>query len=128
MTNIDGEVDSSEFFNVYAEDGSLLGRTVRTDIQCGTSETNFTVNDKKLALRMDGRREASTSDWNRERLQGKVGKPLIIFVNNGSVSITADFDANISNNIIYEYTLDGGARQRIDPIMAFSQFLEVGTP
>ena len=41
LNHVDGE-GPSEYFNVYGEDGSLIGQTLPTDSQCGTSTTTFT--------------------------------------------------------------------------------------
>lgn len=40
LDNVDGE-SPTEFFNIYAEDGSLIGTTNHTNIQCGNSTTIF---------------------------------------------------------------------------------------
>lgn len=40
LENVDGE-GTEEFFRILGEDGSLLGITSRTDVQCATSVTNL---------------------------------------------------------------------------------------
>ncbi len=42
LENIDGE-GADEYFFIYGEDGSLLGTTNRSDVQCANSVTTFTI-------------------------------------------------------------------------------------
>ena len=47
LNNIDAEA-STEFFKVYAEDGTYLGNTAHTPTQCGSSVTNFILSAQKV--------------------------------------------------------------------------------
>lgn len=126
LNGVDAEIDSSEYFLVYAENGSLLGRTDSTEFQCDTSTTQFTINDLNMLYNWMNNGEIEFRLV--PRTPTGLGRESI---NNicpgGTVSISAEFDANISNDIIFEYSLDGAARQRVDPISNFSEYVEVGS-
>lgn len=47
LSNTDAD-DESEFFNVLDEDGNVVGKTNKTNNQCGDSQTSFVIDQTKI--------------------------------------------------------------------------------
>ncbi|KAA3630591.1 MAG: HYR domain-containing protein, partial [Bacteroidetes bacterium] len=107
LTSVDGE-EATEFFNILGEDGSILGTTNLTDVQCGNSVTGFTIpgelinewaSDGIITITLDPNIPADLD-----------GKFAINAICNpaGSAEINLSFQVNDLIAIDFQYKIDDG--------------------
>lgn len=126
LTGADAEA-AEEFFRVYGEDGTLLGRTAFTQMQCGNSDTTFTLTVNQInAWGADGSIDI--------RLEPNIptDKPGRFAVNAlcmpaGSASAALTFQRKEIGQVAYGLRIDGGAFIEVDPIMDYTTVLDQGT-
>jgi gliding motility-associated-like protein len=105
LTSVDGE-EATEFFNILGEDGSLLGVTNNTDIQCGNSVTTFTIPATLInEWAADG---VITITLEPNIPVGLDGKFAINAICNpaGSVGINLSFLVKSLGDIVFKYRID----------------------
>ncbi len=134
LNNVDGE-EPTEFFTIIGEDGTNLGTTLPTNdganppnpLQCGNSSTVIT--------------SLSPGQVNAWASDGQITITLVpniptnqpgqFAINDicGNSSVTGTFDLNTLSplGINYEYSINGGTRIAVDPIVAVTETLPGGT-
>ena len=126
LVNVDGEEDT-EFFEVYGEDGNLIGTTDPTTAQCAGSQTVFSLP------------AATVQPWTTDgtitlSLQPNIptdlpGRFAINDICNGSiVQVEIDYQASVPSGLQFAFRIDGG--DLVDTFPPQSQIfrqLDVGT-
>ena len=120
--------EPTEFFNIYGEDGTLIGETaiIPTPVQCGSSDTTITLSANQI------------NNWGADgvitiRLEPNIpnNQPGDFAVNNicgGSlVNANLTFTSKDLSGIRYEYSLNNGARTLVDPIGVATTIVDRGT-
>ncbi len=126
LTNADAE-EPTEFFNLYDENGMLLGTSNHTPTQCGQSMTSFTIPAVSInQLALDG---IISFTLEPNIPAGQDGKFAINAICNpaGSVTIDLAFEAKNLNGVVYQYRVDAGVRTTVDPIGPVSVQMDQGT-
>lgn len=125
LTSVDGE-EANEFFNVFGEDGTLLGTTALTDSQCGNSVQQFTIpinafntwaSDGQIQIRLEPNIPAD--------LEGKFAINAIC-TPTGMVSATLDIEGKALDGISYSYQIDQGSKVPVSPISTQMVTLDAG--
>ncbi len=113
LNNVDGEA-ASEHFEIYLENGTLIGITAPTNMQCGTSSTSFVIakNDFQL-LALDG------SLGIELRPNIPTNNPASFGVNDicsstSSATATISFGVNNQPDVTVTYQVDGGNEIPLD--------------
>lgn len=111
LTSADAE-DILEFFNVYGEDGSYLGKTATTDVQCGFSDTTLIITpDKFNAWAADGVVKIRFEPNIPEGLTGDYAINAICPAS--SVRGTLLYESKDLSLLTLEFSADGGPRMPI---------------
>jgi hypothetical protein len=125
LLNADTE-GPTEYFNVFGEDGTLLGRTGRSSVQCGDADTSLTV----PAFLID--------QW---AVDGEISirlEPNIPTTQPGSFAINAicSPQSSVNGNLVftvrdfvslnYSYKLDNGPITTVSPIAPVTVTLPLG--
>jgi gliding motility-associated-like protein len=125
LMNADAE-QSTEYFDVFGEDGTYLGRTANSAAQCGSSDTTLTVT------------AAQINSWAADgaitiRLEPNIpaNQPGTFAVNaicqpTGTAQLALSFTVKDLSAVDYEYSVNGGARVKVDPIEEVGVTLELG--
>ena len=126
LVNVDGE-GSSEFFEVYGEDGTLIGTTDPTTDQCAGSQTVFSIPASTVQpWTTDGTITLSLQPNIPTALPGRFA---INDICNGSlVEVEIDYQASTPDDLQFAFRIDGG--DLIDTFPPQSQIirqLDVGT-
>ena len=107
LISVDGE-EATEFFNIVGEDGSILGTTNHTNVQCGNSLTSFSIPGTLI------------NEWAADgvitiRLEPNIpvgldGKFAINAICNpaGSAAINLSFQVKNLGDILFQYRIDDG--------------------
>lgn len=124
LNSVDGEA-AGERFNIFDEDGALLGRTTLTSSQCGASETTISIPAGKINRWIaDGAI--------RFRLEpnipaGQAGRFAINDIcPNGSVGIQLNFSGNPLEGLSLAYRLNDGPRESLTDFGLYSVRVEEG--
>ena len=126
LVNMDAE-SSTELFNIFDENGNLLGTSNRAATQCGNSTTIFTISNP-----------ATIYDWLRDEFIQLRLEPVVqanlpgrFSINNicanARVEVSVSFTGVVANGVIFEYAVNDGARVVVDPIQPFAESFDVGT-
>ena len=123
LDNVDAE-GPEEFMYIYGEDGVQLGTTSPSNMQCGVSQTQFTI---PLAL---------FTEWAIDGIIEIELEPNIPSsgIDNGinpicgvsTATIDISYDAISSEGLSYFYAFDGGVFEPLGPAGLVSEFLDVG--
>ena len=126
LINIDGEA-ATEFFNIYLEDGTLIGPTNPTVAQCGTSNTSFSVNadDFKL-LALDGKITIELIPNIPDNNPGSFGINDIC-PGGSTANMSISFDYNFPQNLKIQYSVNGADAQDFDLANTPNLILDQGT-
>ncbi|MFT4666295.1 MAG: gliding motility-associated-like protein [Polaribacter sp.] len=131
FTMLDGE-ESSEFFNVFGDDGSVLGVSNNTSSQCGDVTTILMIPAATYNA------WASDGEVNISLVPNiPTGQPGVFAINdicpNGggtgggsSVTGTLSYAANDPNGLVFQYGINGDTLVTVDPIAATTVSLLVG--
>lgn len=124
LTNVDGE-EANEFFNVFGEDGVLLGTTAATDAQCGNSVQQFPIPS------------GTFNTWAADGIIEITLQPNIPadgrFAINAICTPTGMVDAELNieveelQGISYSYRVDQGPTVSVSPISTQMVTLETGS-
>lgn len=125
LTSVDGE-SPDEYFNVFGEDGTLLGITTPTASQCGDGTTDFTVTVAQLnSWMVDGvitlRMEPNIPAGQPERFAINANCPSASLV-----EAVLSFDVNLQPIAAYQYSIDNGPRVTVSPIQVVDVVLDQG--
>lgn len=128
LNNFDGE-DPGEFFNIIGEDGTNLGQTDYSPMQCGSSTTTITLTASQVNA------WASTDGFLTITLLPNVTVNPIFAVNDicpiggGGSTATANLDymTVTPNGLTYEYSIDNGSRVQVSPGTIIPYTFDVGT-
>ncbi|MEZ5041353.1 MAG: gliding motility-associated C-terminal domain-containing protein [Saprospiraceae bacterium] len=126
LLSVDAE-EANEFFNVYGEDGSLLGTTALTGAQCGNSEKQFTIPAFTINnWAVDGIIQLHLAP---NIPQGVEGKFAINAICNppGRVVASLAVDLKTLNGISYRYRIDQGPAITVSPIANETVTLDAGS-
>ncbi len=109
LGNTDGE-EPTEFFNIIAEDGSIVGQTNPTDMQCGESTTNLTFTPDQInAWAADGQITLILEPNVPAGMPGRFSvNPICSGVSFTTVNL--DYPITVPNSLVYEYSINGSAR------------------
>jgi len=126
LSNADAE-SPTEFFRVFGEDGTLLGRTATADISCGNSDTTLLIAEALIdQWAVDGTIEL--------RLEPNVPptQPGSFAINaictpQGEVSAELSFELAELVQLNYTYRIDDGARLAVDPVAPVPTTLPLGS-
>jgi gliding motility-associated-like protein len=126
LVSVDGE-SADEYFNVYGEDGTLLGITSPTSTPCGNGSTNFTLSVAQLnAWVVDGvislRLEPNLPVGQPERFAINANCP-----NPSVVEANLVFEVNLQPIAAYQYSIDNGARVTVSPVRTVDVVLDQGS-
>ena len=131
LNNYDGE-DTDEFFNVLGEDGTNLGQTNNSAVQCGNSTTIITLSATQLNA------WASTDGFVTITLLPNATVDPIFAINDicpqgpptggGSTAVVnIDYTTVSPNGLTYEYRIDSGSRVQVTPGTIVPYTFDVGT-
>ena len=125
LESVDGE-SPDEFFLVFGEDGTLLGQTSPTDMQCGDGTTTFPLTAGQInAWSTDGvieiRLEPNIPAGQPERFAINANCP-----NPSIVQADLAFTINELRNIVFQYSIDNGSRVTVSPIAPVDITLDQG--
>ncbi len=128
LNNYDGE-DTNEFFNILGEDGTDLGQTNNSAMQCGSSTTTITLSASQVNA------WASADGFVTITLLPNVTVNPIFGVNDicpiGGGGSTAMANLNYTsispNGLTYEYSIDNGSRVQVSPGTIVPYTFDVGT-
>ncbi|MBK8723025.1 MAG: gliding motility-associated C-terminal domain-containing protein [Saprospiraceae bacterium] len=125
LNNIDAE-EATEFYNIFAEDGSSLGQTVNTPTQCGNSETIITLTATQInTWAADGLIKFQLVPNIPATLPGRYAiNPICP---NGNVKAVLTYGTTSVTGISYQYSVDGGTKITVSPIAATTTNLSVGS-
>ncbi len=113
LINVDGEA-ASEFFNVFAEDGTLLGASNSTPTQCGNSTTAFTIARDDFRIQaLDGSFTATLVPNNPPNDPGSFGVNDIC-PGNSFARLSIDYAINNQEDVSLNYSIDGGNQINLD--------------
>ena len=126
LTSVDAET-AGEFFNVYGEDGTLIGQTDNTAVACGDGQTTLTLSVAQInSWGVDGiinlRLEPNIPTGQPERFAINAICP-----NPSFVQADLSFLADDLNGIVYQYSIDGGNRVTVPGIQDVSVNLDLGS-
>lgn len=126
LTNVDGE-EQNEFFNVFGEDGGLLGTTAATDAQCGNSAQQFTIPAATFnSWAVDGTIELELLPNIPSDLDGKFAINAICNPA-GMVDAVLDIDVEEVQGISYSYRVNQGPTIAVSPIATETVSLPTGS-
>lgn len=115
LISFDGE-QAPEYFNVVAEDGTVLGRTNNANAQCGDSETIFTNISADQINQWAGSNSRITFFLRPNIVEGQPGRFSINDTCGGSsVEANLSFKTLTPNDIRYEYSINGDGRSLFTP-------------
>ncbi|GJM31677.1 MAG: hypothetical protein DHS20C18_06780 [Saprospiraceae bacterium] len=123
LISVDAEA-STEFFNIYGEDGTFLGITALTPAQCQNSDTLLTLTAAQINTWMaDGtltiRLEPNLPADPRFAIN-QICNPV------GMVNLDLTFTVKTLGSIVYEYRVDDLPRVAVDPIAPTAVSLSQG--
>lgn len=126
LTSTDAET-AGEFFNVYGEDGTLIGQTDNTASSCGDGQTTLMLSVAQINnWGVDGiinlRLEPNIPMGQPERFAINANCP-----NPSFVQADLNFSTNVLNGIAYQYSIDGGNRVNVSTIETVDVSLDLGT-
>lgn len=128
LENVDAEIANQEFFNIFAEDGTFLGRTEPTDIQCGNSTTTITITNLNSFYNWitDGIIEFRLAPNSPGILPGRFSVNNVCI--DSEISVSTQFDANVTSDVSFQYAIstNGRAKKTVEPITNFQEFLSLG--
>ncbi|MEL6719063.1 MAG: HYR domain-containing protein, partial [Bacteroidota bacterium] len=113
LRNVDAEQDS-EFFNVLAEDGTLIGRTLKVTTQCGTSDSIYTNITPEQINQWAGTNSEITFFLEPNMPDGG-GSTVNDICGGSEVQATLFFETLSPTDLTYEYQINGGVRQTFSP-------------
>ncbi|HMP13376.1 MAG TPA: gliding motility-associated C-terminal domain-containing protein [Saprospiraceae bacterium] len=125
LSSVDGE-EPTEFFRIRGEDGSLIGQTNATDVQCGSSTTVLTLTPAQInAWATDG---VITIRLDPNIPGGQAGNFAINAICNptGTVSGNLQFQTKNFVGLSYAYSLNDGPRIPVSPIGPVNLILSAG--
>ncbi len=115
LISFDGE-QSPEYFNVVAEDGTILGRTNNASAQCGNSETVFTNISADQINQWAGSNSQITFYLQPNILVDQPGRFSINDICGGSsVEATLFFKQLTPSDIRYEYSINDSPKSLFNP-------------
>lgn len=123
LENVDAE-GAEEFMIIIGEDGTQLGITAAADIQCGTSLTQLTIPMLQfMDWAIDGEIQIT--------LQPNIPANLIDGINpicpiQSTASISLNYNATVSEDLSYSFSLNNSDYELIDSSGIGSAFFEVG--
>lgn len=125
LNNMDAE-EGTEYYNIFSEDGTLLGQTVNTPTQCGHSETLMTLSATDInTWAADGLIKFQLVPNIPSNLPGRYAiNPICP---NGNVKAVLKFGTTSVTGISYQYSVDGGAKVTVSPIASTTANMSVGT-
>ncbi len=114
LNNVDAEA-VTEYFDIIGENNTFLGKTKKTNIQCGNSSVNVPLSDVQV------------NTWGQDGMISFTLKPNVPSnlppsegVNdicaNGKVLLKLAFTATSNPNLTYEYSIDNGTKILVSPI------------
>ena len=124
--------ESTEYFVITGEDGSVLGQTANSATQCGNSSTTITIPAAVFNVwAQDGTLTLTLTP------NVPAGQPAIFAINDicpqgpptggsSAVSASLDYISNSPMALNYEYSVNGGTNVSVDPIAAATEVLPVG--
>ncbi len=131
FTMLDGE-EPTEFFNIYGDDGSFLGTTNFAPAQCTDVTTVVNIPAATFnAWAIDGQVQI-TLEPNIPANQPGIFAINDICPNNAgtgggtSVDASLDYSANEPNNLTFQYGINNGPLQTVDPIAPVVDTLMTG--
>ena len=124
LNDVDAEA-STEYFDIIGENNTFLGKTKKTNIQCGNSSVNVPLSD------------AQVNTWGQDGMISFTLKPNIPsnlppsegindICPNGKVLAKLEFTVTSNPNLTYEYSIDNGAKTLVSPIGNTVTTLSVG--
>ncbi len=113
LYNADAE-QPTEYFLIYGEDGSLLGQTNLSATQCDSSLTTLTIPVATYnTWAQDGQVDILLEPYDPPFQGGEFS--INDICGNSTAQATLTYDATTPDGLTYEYSIDGGARQVLDP-------------
>lgn len=126
LTNADAE-GTTEYFRVLGEDGTLLGQTVLSSVQCADSETILNITEEQINLwASDGVITIHLEPNIPAGLQGRFAVNDIC-PGGSTASVNLVFDVNDLLGLVYEYRVNENPKVPVTPIEAVNTTLEPGT-
>ncbi|MEM6697181.1 MAG: HYR domain-containing protein, partial [Bacteroidota bacterium] len=113
LRNVDAE-QATEFFNILAEDGTMIGQTELVATQCGTSETIFTNISSEQINQWAGSNSQVTFFLEPNMPDGG-GSTVNDICGGSEVQATLFFETLSPTDLTYEYQINGGVRQTFSP-------------
>jgi len=130
LINVDADDDATEYFDIFSEDGILLGQTNPTPTQCNSSSSKtltITNLNQFYSWIADGIIEFTLVPFPASGLDGT------FTINNicpdSRVLVSSQFEASIPDDLTFEFAINtnGRGKVKVDPITSFTEFLSVGT-
>ncbi len=125
LDNIDGE-DPTEYFNILDENDVIVGQTSLTTGQCGVSITNLKFAPSQVnAWANDG---IITFTLSPNIPAGLPGRFSINPICQGSsfAFFNLDYPTTVPNGLLFEYTINGGARINTGNISSVNENFDLG--
>ena len=125
LNNIDGEANT-EYFDILDENNVVLGKTNKTNVQCGNSTTNVVLTAAQInSWGQDGNVKFTLKPNIPASLPPAEG--INDICPNAQVSANLKFTATSNTNLTYQYSIDKGAKITVNPIANTSQTMSVGS-
>lgn len=125
LNDVDAEADT-EFFNVYGEDGTLIGQVDHTPAQCGDTSTVFTLTAAQInEWAFDGNLQIILKPNIPTGMPGRFSVNPIC--PGGAVTANLDFKMSNPDNLRFEYAINDGARIQVVPVAPVTEVLESGS-
>lgn len=126
LNNTDAEA-ATEYFNVFDEDGELIGITQPVNLQCGNGSTQFSdftsaqmnkwIQDGKITFRMEP-----------NIVTGQPGRFSVNDICGGSfVDTDLIYTVAKAEDAVFTYSVNGGPANPLDPANGWSDDLSVGS-
>lgn len=117
----------TEYFDIFAEDGTFLGITAPTPAQCGDSERTFSLTVEQLnAWAADGTVGILLTPNIPANMSGAFAVNAVC-VNPGSARARLSYTARDLQGLRYEFSIDDGPRTLVDPPAPVPVSLDQGT-
>ena len=126
MINIDAD-DPTEYFNIVAEDGTDLGRTPNTPVQCGDVEFTLTFTPEQVRRWADdGFIEIDFLPNIPAGLSGALAINDVCFGAGSRILFTVDVSLAVDGFIDYKIQVDDNDPITLDEVMDYTATIETG--
>jgi len=127
LNNYDGE-DTDEFFNILGEDGTMLGQTNNSPMQCGNSSTAVTLTASQVNAWATGDGFVTITLAPNVTVDPIFAVNDICPIGGGGSTAMANlaYTTVTPNGLTYEYSINNGARVQVTPGTIVPYTFDVG--